>query len=40
MTEVWELVDENSKVISPSLPQNHVYLGIALFPVNTDFCSK
>ena len=40
VTEVWELADENNKVISPSLPYNRYYYGIALFPVNSDFCKK
>ena len=39
-TEVWELGDENNKIISPSLPRNHYYYGIALVPVNSDFCRK
>ena len=38
VTEVWELRDENNKVISPSLPYNKYYYGIALFPVNADYC--
>ena len=40
VTEVWELADENNKVIAPSLPYNKYKFGIALFPVNSDFCKK
>ena len=40
VTEVWELVDENNKVITPSLANGQYAYGIALFPVNSDFCKK
>ena len=40
ITEVWELVDKNNAVINPSLPHYHYYYGVALFPVNVDFCKK
>ena len=40
VTEVWELVNEKNKVITPSLPKDQYYLGIALFPVHRDFCRK
>ena len=40
VTEVWELTDENNKVITPSLPSAHYGYGIALVPVNSDFCKK
>ena len=39
-SEVWEFGDENNKVISPSLPYRKYFYGIALFPVNADFCKK
>ena len=40
VTEVWELTDENNKVITPSLPDGEYTTGIALIPVNSDFCRK
>ena len=39
-TEVWEFGEENNKVISPSLPDYAYIYGIALVPVNSDFCRK
>ena len=40
VSEVWDLADEKNKVIAPSLPRFHYSYGIALFPVNSDFCRK
>ena len=40
VTEVWDFVERNNKVIPPNLPQHAYYYGIAFFPVNIDFCKK
>ena len=37
-TEVWELENDNNKVIDPTL--SDYYTGIGLFAVNFNFCSN
>ena len=40
MTEVWGKLKFGSKIINPSLPDGHFASGIALFPVDFNFCKK
>lgn len=40
LTEVWDLIDENNKVIAPTLPWNTYRSGIGLFPVDFNFCKR
>ena len=40
VTEVWEFENGNSKIIQPTLPDDHYLAGIALYVVENDFCKK
>ena len=41
-TEVWEfdVFEEKNKVIEPKLEKYSYYYGMALFPVDSEFCKK
>ena len=40
MTEMWNMKNGENEIIQPALPNGAYELGIALFPVDADFCKK
>ena len=39
-TEIWDFINENNKMVDPTLPDNKYVLGIGLYIVPFDFCSN
>ena len=39
-TEVWKMTNGENKTIAPSLPHMNYTYGVALYPVNFNFCRK
>ena len=39
VTEIWNIIDENQKVIDPTLPGSDYAYGIGLFIVPFDYCT-
>ena len=39
-TEIWDFINENNRVIDPTLPREMYAYGIGLYIVPFDFCSN
>ena len=39
-TEVWELSNENNKIINPTLSSGYYERGMGIYPVDFDYCRK